>query len=186
MNPGDKLLIVQCSNDIAAAELDAVRACVGMHGLEVIHVNLCKNDDLVALTTGKCFHLAYICGHGNITRLCNELGNCITWDQMAMSFCNSACMAENAVIFCATCRGGLKTVAQSFFKNCSNVEYVIGPRADIYPATLTLAFHVFMFNKIFRRSDSETAIDITSSATGFKFDAHSRQALMDNAHMEAA
>lgn len=186
MNAGDQLLIIQCSNDISSDELAAVQACVGIHGLETTHINLCKGDDLVAMTAGKCFSLAYVCGHGNITQLCNELGHGVTWEVMAASLCSSACMTRNAVIFCAACRGGLQTVAKSFFINCPNVEYVVGPRADIYPPTLTLAFHTFMFNRIFRRADAETAIEITSTATGFKFDAHSRQAFMDQAILETA
>lgn len=186
MSPGDQLLIIQCSRDIRSAEIAAVQACVSIHGLDTTHVNLCNNDKLDVLTANKCFRLAYICGHGNVSQVCNEEGNGVCWNDMASALCSTACMAPDAVVFCAACRGGLKTVAKSFFTNCPSVEYVVGPRADIYPPSLMLAFHVFMFNKIFRMSDAETAIEITSSATGFKFDAHSRQAFIDQAILEAA
>lgn len=172
-----QLLILQKSADISEHELRVIQSLNQLHGIEATTVNLCNHESIAEKTRGKCFQLVYLCGHGNIGSF-GESGNCESWSNVAADLCSAAC-TQNATIFCACCRGGLQSVAKAFFDNCSEVAFVCGPRADTYPNTLILGFHVFLYGLLFRRSDAETAAEAASHATGYKFQVHDRQTLLD-------
>lgn len=67
------------------------------------------------------------------------------------------------------------SAAISFFKNCGSVDFVVGPRSEIYPQSIILGFHAIMYNLLFRKSEPDDACDAAYKVTGEKFIVHDAQ-----------
>jgi len=172
-----ELLIIQSAGDICDEEIKIIEAVSSLHHIDVSRVNLDAGENISSIPAGKCFDLIYLCGQGSVDGMGGSF--CKSWDEIAVEICNTTCTKNGATIFCACCRGGLKTVAKAFFNECPSVEFVIGPRSNIYPESLILAFHVVMYNIFFRKSEPPEAAAMACQSTGQEFIVHDQQQWKD-------
>jgi len=173
-----ELLIIKSSDDICVEELDIIKSVAALNHTDTIIVDMTKGQKIEDIESGRCFDLIYLCGHGNVNGMGGTL-DC-SWNEIAISICSAACTKVGATIFCACCRGGLRAAAFAFFDNCPSVEYVVGPKSNVFPQAIILGFHAIMYGILFRRSEPEDACEAAYIATGQRFLVHDLQHYIDS------
>jgi hypothetical protein len=171
-----RMLIVRVSEHVFPEEIQAVVSFAKLHEIDIVIVDRTKGEVIPQPDGEGCFALIYLAGHGNMAFL--EQANAAppaNWNSVAQELCQSACMINGAVVFCACCHGGMRNVARAILKFCDSVHFVCGPKSTVTTHTLTLGFHTFLYNFFFRRAGADEACSIVSIATGHTFMAHDRQ-----------
>lgn len=181
MNPGE-LLIVKSSSDICTDELSIIRSVAALNRTTPLVVDLTKGEKIEDIPEGHCFDLVYLCGHGSVDGMGGVLNE--TWEKIAFDICTAACTKDGATVFCACCRGGLRSAAMAFFLNCPSIEYVVGPKSNVFPQAIILGFHAIMYGILFRRSEPDDACEAAYVATGQKFIVHDFQQYVDSGQIE--
>ena len=175
MDAGPYLLVLKCSGDLDKSEIDSVKNIAELHNVQPIVIDKAKGETIAFHTTWRCYSLAYIAGHGNFQSIGESCGPAQSWGALAEELCSAACMAPGAVLFCASCHGGLASAAEAFFDKCPSVENVCGPRGSVCAPTLLLGFHVLMYNLLFRNGGPEQSCSLAQQASGHAFSLHSQQ-----------
>ena len=65
-------------------------------------------------------------------------------------------------------------IASTLFDNCTQIDYVCGPKWSITQADLAAAFHVLLYNLEFRNEEPSVAVKRASKAVGYQFSFHDR------------
>lgn len=171
-----RMLVLRVSERVCPEEIAAIDGFAKLHEINTVIVDRTKGE-LIPEPDGKgCFALIYLAGHGNMEFL--EQANDAPpahWKDVAQELCESACMVNGAVVFCACCHGGMRNVARAILQCCDSVHFVCGPKSTVTTHTLTLGFHTFLYNFFFRRAGADETCSIVSIATGHAFIAHDRQ-----------
>jgi hypothetical protein len=171
-----RMLVVRVSEHVFPEEIEAVIGFAKLHSIEAVVVDRTRGETIPLPDGRGCFALIYLAGHGNAEFL--EQPNSAppaNWHDVAQELCQSACMVNGAVVFCACCHGGMRSVARAILQFCPSVHFVCGPKSTVTTHTLTLGFHTFLYNFFFRRAGADEACTIVSNATGHAFMAHDRQ-----------
>jgi hypothetical protein len=93
----------------------------------------------------------------------------LSWIEFASALCQAHCLEEDAILFLACCRGGLRSTADLLFDNCDQIAFVCGPHWKITSYDLPVAFHVLIYNLESRNEEPRTAVRRASKALGFRF-----------------
>jgi hypothetical protein len=171
-----RMLVVRVSEHVFPEEIAAVVGFAKLHEIDTVIVDRTKGEQVPKPDGKGCFALIYLAGHGNMEFL-EQANNAppADWNSVARELCNSTCMINGAVVFCACCHGGMRNVARSILQFCGSVHFVCGPKSTVTTHTLTLGFHTFLYNFFFRRAGADETCSIVSTATGHSFMAHDRQ-----------
>jgi hypothetical protein len=137
-----ELLILRNTDDAPDDEIQMIACCARMSSLTPFIIT--TNCDMTVNARGHCFSLAYLAGHGSIDSFGGNACS-VSWDEVALGLCNSACFKDPAAIYCACCYGGERRIAQAFFQHCPNVSYVIGPMVEMDCCSLSVSFHSFLY-----------------------------------------
>jgi len=180
MNPGE-LLIIKTSADVCAEELSIIKSVAALNETTTVVVDITKGEKIEDIPSGHCFDLIYLCGHGSVEGMGGALDE--SWEKISIDICSTACTQEGATIFCACCRGGLRAAAMAFFVNCPSIEYVIGPKSNVFPEAIVLGFHTLMYGIMFRRSEPDDAAKAAYKATGQRFVVHDFQQYIDSGQL---
>jgi hypothetical protein len=117
----------------------------------------------------------YLAAHANTDFFGESDGSiALGWDDLAAAFCCAGCLEPGAILLLGCCRGGLKKVALSLFCNCSDIDYVCGPRWTVAGPDISTGFHVFIYNMEIRREQPSVAVCRASHATNYEFFCHDR------------
>ncbi len=149
------ILILRASEDIPDQEIDNVKAQVELYAMEVtISSTLTVEQVKAALYAGVAYDYIYLATHGCEANWGSVSGALeMTWIQFAAEVCKSGVSKPGAVFLHSCCRGGLDSVAYDMFACCEKIELVCGPRFNVRPADLVMAFNLFLYNIEVRGTD---------------------------------
>jgi hypothetical protein len=158
-------------------EVKHIRAVADILGMKSCTSDLAKADDLKHCLCGKGgkWDCVYIAAHANTEGFGEDEGEpFIRWYDLAVAICETKCLGNNAVLLLACCNGGMLRVAATLFSNCTQIDYVCGPRWSVTQADLAAAFHVLLYNLEYRNEEPAVAVDRASKAVGYQFSFHDR------------
>jgi hypothetical protein len=171
-----RLLTLKASADICVAETSHIKTIADLIGLECDHLTITDINQVVEGTCqGKKYNYIYLCGHANDEGFGEADGSKLfSWSDFAISLCSANWLNTEGVLFLATCRGGLRSIADTMFRMCGKIDYICGPRWSVDKHDLTCGFHSFIYNLEVRREEPAVAIERASAATGRHFFCYDR------------
>ncbi len=171
-----RLLTLKASHDVCVAETDHIKTIADLIGIECEHLVITSLDAVVAGTAGgNQFDYIYLCGHANEKGFGEADGSRIfPWGEFALALCNANWLNTEGVLFLATCRGGLRSIADTMFRVCGKIDYICGPRWSVDKHDLTCGFHTFIYNLEARHEEPAVAVERASKATGRHFFCYDR------------
>ncbi len=121
------------------------------------------------LYSGIKYDYIYLASHGCETHWGNISGTVnINWISFAALVCSSQVAKPGAIFLHSCCRGGLSQVAYQMFACCPKIEFVCGPRHDIYPVDLVISFNLFLYNIEVKRIDPVRSAEKVLTATDIR------------------
>jgi hypothetical protein len=158
------------------AETSHIETIANLIELDCAKLTIKSADDiLTGLGDGQSFDYVYLCGHADERGFGEEDGsNEITWPSFALALCNANWLNKDGVLFLATCRGGLRQIAENMFNVCGKIDYICGPRWVADKHDLTTAFHVFIYNLEVRGEEPAVAAERAYLASGRHFFCYDR------------
>lgn len=171
-----RLLILKTSSDICVTETNHIETIADLIHLEKEQLTITTVDDINqwASSSGN-FDYIYLCGHANEDGFGEQDASIfITWNEFAFALCNASWLNVGGVLFLATCRGGLRRIADTMFNVCNKIDYICGPRWSATGQDLTTAFHIFIYNLEVRQEEPGVAVDRASAGTGRHFFCYDR------------
>lgn len=174
--PAKRLLILKTSSDICVAETSHIQTIANLIELDCAELTIKSADDISSgIKNGGNFDYIYLCGHANEHGFGEQDGsNMIAWPSFALAPCNANWLNADGVLFLATCRGGLRQIAENMFNVCGKIDYICGPRWSADKYDLTTAFHVFIYNLEVRKEEPAVAAERASSGSGRHFFCYDR------------
>lgn len=171
-----RLLVLVASEDIEQAEVKNITSQIELYGIKSDQYDIKTKDDLTkALHNGSKYDYIYLATHGCDTNFGNISGTLnITWIQFAAMICASECYRANSIFLHSCCRGGLNQVAWKMFNCCEQIEFVCGPRNNITPLDLIIAFNLFLFHVEVRKLDPVVAADKVRDAIDIRLVCYDR------------
>lgn len=172
-----KLLILRASKDVKKAEVKHVKAVADILGMSSCTSDLARADDLKNCLCGKGdkWDCVYIAGHANTEGFGEDEGEpFIRWYDLAITICETKCLEDYAVLLLACCNGGMLRIASTLFANCTQIDYVCGPKWSVTQADLAAAYHVLLYNLEYRSEEPSVAVERASKAVGYQFSFHDR------------
>lgn len=171
-----RLLLIKASKDICAAEIDHITKIADLFGMAHCLIEVASIKDIrKKICPGDQYDYIYLAAHANLQCFGESDGTCaVGWAEFAIALCELGCLKFGSVLLLGCCRGGLKGVANTLFLNCTQIDYVCGPRWTVSGADITAGFHIFVYNMEVRREQPSTAADRASNATGYDFFCYDR------------
>jgi hypothetical protein len=142
-----EMLILKASEDVKAAEIGNIVSQAEIYDIKSYVFSIDSYQKLYdTLFTPQKYDYIYLATHGCETSWGNISGTVdISWLNFAAMICGSSVAKEGAIVFHSCCRGGLNQVAWQMFACCPKIEFVCGPRHDLYPEDLITAFNLFLY-----------------------------------------
>lgn len=172
-----KLLILRASSDVTKVEVNHIKAVANILDMSCCTSDLHKADDLKSCLCGNGdkWDCIYIAGHANTEGFGEDEGEpFIRWYDLAMTICETKCLENYAVLLLACCNGGMLRIASTLFSNCTQIDYVCGPKWSVTQADLAAAFHILLYNLEYRNEEPSVAVGRASNAVGYMFSFHDR------------
>ncbi len=171
-----RLLLIKASKDICADEITHISTVAKLFGMSECTIEYSSLEDFkTKICSGDRYDYIYLAAHANPECFGEADGSCTTnWCDFAMTLCELQCLKYGCVLLLGCCRGGLKVVANTLFLNCTQIDYVCGPRWTVTGADITAGFHIFVYNMVVRREQPSTAARRASKATGYDFFCYDR------------
>lgn len=171
-----RLLILKTSSDVCAAETSHIKAIADLIELECEQLEIKSDADVYSwIPQNGSFDYIYLCGHANEKGFGEASGsNLITWPSFATALSTVNWLNKDGVLFLATCRGGLRQIADNMFNICGKIDYICGPRCWATGHDLTTAFHIFIYNLEVRGEEPAVAVERASAGTGRHFFCYDR------------
>ncbi|WP_353148671.1 hypothetical protein [Chryseobacterium sp.] len=150
-----RLLVLRASEDIPEQEVNNIITQVSMYGVISDVYDIKSYVDLKnALNNGNKYDYVYLATHGCDTNFGNISGSLnISWFQFGALICATECNKSGSIFLHSCCRGGLNQVAYKMFNCCNNIDFICGPRNNISPVDLIMAFNLFLYYKEFKHLD---------------------------------
>lgn len=162
-----QMLILKASEDIDNAELQSIVHQSSLYNIESEIVEIKDENDLQnCIYNGNKYDYIYLATHGckdsfgNISDTLN-----VSWIKFAAYVCSGEIANPEAIFFHSCCRGGLNKVAWEMFACCQQIEYVCGPRHDVYNLDLLISFNLFIYFIENRKIDPVRASEKVMEAT---------------------
>ncbi len=164
------MLILNASDDIALEEINNIASQISLYKIKPIIRKVTSFDTLFdALYTHEKFDYIYLATHGCDTSFGNISGTVlISWVTFAAMICRSDVANEGAIFLHSCCRGGLNQVAYQMFGCCGTIEFVCGPRHDVFPVDLITAFNLFLYNIEVKKIDPVRSAEKVLVATDIR------------------
>lgn len=164
------MLVIKAGNDIADAEIANVVSQLKLYNIEATQNEINSYDSLYkVLHQGNTYDYIYLATHGCETSWGDISGSVsITWIQFAALICSSGVANPGAIFMHSCCRGGLSQVAWQMFACCEKIEFVCGPRNNVYSVDLITAFNLFLYNIEVKRIDPVRAAEKVLLATDIR------------------
>lgn len=142
-----EMLILKASEDIKDVEIDNIASQAKMYNIQCYIFKIDSYQKLYeTLFTPQKYDYIYLATHGCETSWGNISGTVnITWLNFAAMICGSHVAKEGAIVFHSCCRGGLNQVAWQMFACCPKIEFVCGPRHNLYSVDLITSFNLFLY-----------------------------------------
>ena len=172
-----RLLILQASKDICVTEVEHIETIAKLtKKIECEHMSIASFYGLNTSQAGsKKFDYIYLCGHADEQCFGEGDGSSSSgWAEFAIALCSIDWLNSGSVLFLATCRGGLNSIANTLFQTCSKIDYICGPRWNVDELDLTCGFHTFIYNMEARNEEPAVAVERASKATGRHFFCYDR------------
>lgn len=166
-----KMLILSCSGVMGEDE-ECMAICqqAELYELDVVRrVISCEDDIRSIISTVEPCKYIYLSAHGNADGFGDNKSIDMSWSSFAEILCDSNCLSEDTVIMLSCCYGGLALVADTLFRSCDNLSYVIGPRQSLEPPQMHISFGIFLFNVEYRSIDPIVACEKIKLATDIRF-----------------
>jgi hypothetical protein len=141
------MLILRASDDIDEAEVNNVATLAELYKIETTINDIDSYDTLYSvLNYGIKYDYIYLATHGCETSFGNISGSLdVKWLDFAATVCSSGIANQGALFFHSCCKGGLSQVAWEMFASCPSIEYVCGPRHNVFPTDLTTVFNLYLY-----------------------------------------
>ncbi|MFZ0434436.1 MAG: hypothetical protein WAL87_00470 [Chthoniobacterales bacterium] len=171
-----RLLTLKASQDVCIAETQHIKTIADLIGIECDQLVITSLDEVIAgVVGGEQFDYIYLCGHANEHGFGEADGSrMFAWGKFALALCNANWLNTGGILFLATCRGGLRSIADTMFRMCGKIDYICGPRWSVDKHDLTAGFHSFIYNLEIRNEEPAVAVERASSATGRHFFCYDR------------
>jgi len=171
------LILEACGNSGETAECKGIATQAELYGIEVISKCVKDNNDLIStLELNGSFDYMYLSSHGNLDGFGNESGSVdMKWSDFAVNLCTYGCMEDDCILMLSCCRGGLNSVAATFFSTCDQVAYVVGPRQSLTSASMHISFGIFLYNVELRALDPIVACEKIKLATDMRFTCYDKE-----------
>ena len=165
-----KMLVIKAGEDIADAEITNVVSQLSLYEIEATREEINSYRDLYeVLHKGVNYDYIYLATHGCETSWGNISGTVsISWIQFAALICSSGVANPGCIFLHSCCRGGLSQVAWQMFACCEKIEFVCGPRNNVYSVDLITAFNLFLYNIEVKRIDAVRAAEKVLLATDIR------------------
>jgi hypothetical protein len=177
-----RLLIIKACTDVCGAEIDHLKSVAVIIGMDHCDCELKSIDEFKKqiCAKGEKYDYIYLAAHAGRESFGEEEESVsIKWDDFALALCEIDCLNQECILLLACCRGGLNGVANTLFDNCTQIDYVCGPRWTVTGPDITAGFHVFIYNMEFRKEQPSTAVCRASNATGYDFFCYDRVEIED-------
>jgi len=171
-----EMLILNASEDITSEEIKCIAGQAELYSIKCYLHNIASFKDLYeCLFNGQTYNYIYLSTHGCETSFGNISGSVsVKWMTFAAMICASGVAKEGAVFFHSCCRGGLNQVAWEMFACCPKIEFVCGPRHDLYAEDLVTAFNLFLYNIEIRKIDPVRSAEKVLTATDVRLICYDR------------
>jgi hypothetical protein len=171
------LVLEACGNIGETEECKGITSQAKLYGIEVISKCVKNNTELEeTLEQNGSFNYIYLSSHGNLSGLGNESGSVdMDWSNFAANLCTYGCMEEDCILMLSCCRGGMNSVAATFFSTCDQVNYVVGPRQSLTSAAMHISFGIFLYNVELREIDPIIACEKIKLATDMRFTCYDKE-----------
>lgn len=165
-----RLLALVAADDINEAEITNISSQIALYGITTDRYDITSKQSLKeALNNGNRYDYIYLATHGCDTHWGNISGTLsISWIEFAAQVCMSECINDSAIFMHSCCRGGLNQVAWKMFFCCEKIQFVCGPRHNLTPPDLIIAFNLFLYNLEVRRIDPVVSASKVLSATDIR------------------
>ena len=171
------LILKACGSSDEPHECNGICEHAQLYDIEPICKCVQNNEELEnILSSNGQFDYIYLSAHGNSDGFASEnrkIG--MSWQELAMLLCNSACMNEDSILMLSCCRGGLMEIAYTMFLTCLKLCYVLGPRQSLTSADMYICFGIFLYNIEKRGVDPVVACEKIKSATDQRFSCYDRE-----------
>jgi len=171
-----RLLILKASEDVEKAEIENIANQIALYEIESDTYEITSLEDLkAALKNGQKYDYIYLATHGCDKDFGNVSGSLnVTWIQFAALICSSECNKPGSIFLHSCCRGGLNQVAWKMFHCCDNIEFICGPRNNISPLDLVIAFNLFLYYREVRDLDPVVCADKVRQAVDIRLVCYDR------------
>lgn len=171
------LILKACGSSDEPHECNGICEHAKLYDIDPICKCVQSNEDLrnILLSNGQ-FDYIYLSAHGNSDGFASENRKVeMSWQELAMLLCNSACMNEDSILMLSCCRGGLMEVAYTMFLTCFKICYVLGPRQSLASADMYICFGIFLYYIEKRGVDPVVACEKIKLATDQRFSCYDRE-----------
>ena len=165
------LIIQACGHKEEPLEVDNIKSLSELYGMSCKVVCVESSESLIKeLNDNGKFDYIYLSSHGDNEGFSNQSGSLdVKWIEFGEFICTANCLKENSALLLSCCRGGLNEVAYDMFWNCTNIEYVVGPRQSLTSSDMLIGFHLLLFNLENRGIDPIVACNKVLKGTDIRF-----------------
>ena len=173
-----KLLLIKGSKDIADNEIWIIENICSQYNLECIRKDIANDADLktVLIAGTPEYDYMYFATHWCEASWwgSEEDGISVSWESFSQELCSSDIMKQWSILFHSCCKWWLNQVCYTMFSNCNKLDYICGPRQNVYPTDLTTSFALFLYYIETKNIDPVRAAEKVLLATDVRFVCHDR------------